>query len=103
MRLGEGKLSRKSHFGVYDPVAALVSKHWELTDDVGKVDRSEGYGEIDWFSPEAAKDYLLMPGYLRQLLEVQQTFATAMDQHMALIQELRDLVKALKATVELKG
>jgi hypothetical protein len=100
MRLGEGKLSRKAHFGIYDPVAALVSKHLELSDDVGKIDESEGYGEIDWFSPESAKDYLLMPGYVRKLLEIQRTFAVAMEQHMTLIKELQDVVRALKAAVK---
>lgn len=100
MRLGEGKPSRKAHFGIYDPVAALVSKHWELSDDVGKIDESEGHGELDWFSSEAAKDYLLMPGYVRKLLEIQRTFAVAMEQHMALIQELREVAKTLKAAIE---
>ncbi|NVM22728.1 MAG: winged helix-turn-helix domain-containing protein [Desulfobacterales bacterium] len=61
-RFGEGKLVKKPHIGVYDPVAELVSKRLEISDDVGKIDRSEGVGEIDWYTAKAAKDYLLMPG-----------------------------------------
>jgi hypothetical protein len=34
---------------------------------VGKIDRSEGMGEIDWFSAKAAKDYLLMPSRVENL------------------------------------
>jgi DNA-binding MarR family transcriptional regulator len=61
LKLGEGQLVPKRHVGVYDPVAELLSKRFEVSDDVGKIDRSEGMGEIDWFSAKAAKDYLLMP------------------------------------------
>ena len=66
-RLGEGRLVPKKHIGVYDPVAELLSRRFEVSDDVGKIDRSEGLGEIDWFSAKAAKDYLLMPGRLENL------------------------------------
>jgi len=72
LRLGEGQLVPKRHVGVYDPVAELLSRRFEVSDDVGKIDRSEGMGEIDWFSAKAAKDYLLMPGrveYLERKLE----------------------------------
>jgi len=59
--LGEFRLVPKRHVGVYDPVAELLSRRFEVSDDVGKIDRSEGMGEKDWFSAKAAKDYLLMP------------------------------------------
>jgi len=48
LRLGEGLLVPKRHVGVYDPVAELLSRRFEVSDDVGKIDRSEGMGEIDW-------------------------------------------------------
>ena len=68
MKLGKGELCRKPHFGVYDPVASRVSSFYQLSDDVGKIDESEGYGEIDWTDPEAAKEYLLMPLRIKELL-----------------------------------
>jgi len=67
LRLGEGQLVPKRHVGVYDPVAELLSRRFEVSDDVGKIDRSEGMGEIDWFSAKVAKDYLLMPGRVENL------------------------------------
>jgi len=66
-RLGEGRLVPKKHIGVYDPAAELLSRRFEVSDDVGKIDRSEGLGEIDWFSVKAAKDYLLMPSRVENL------------------------------------
>jgi len=67
MVLGRGELSRKPHFGVYDAIAGKFSKSFQLSDDVAKIDESEGYGEIDWHDPGLAKDYLLMPSRLRSL------------------------------------
>ena len=66
-KLGPGRLVPKKHIGVYDPAAELLSRYFEVTDDVGKIDRSEGMGEIDWFSAKAAKDYLLMPSRVQHL------------------------------------
>jgi len=66
-KLREGKLIKKPHIGVYDPVAELLTKRFEISDDVGKMDRSEGMGEIDWYSAKSAKDYLLMPKRVEDL------------------------------------
>ena len=46
-KLGSGRLVPKKHIGVYDPAAELLSRYFEVSDDVGKIDRSEGLGEID--------------------------------------------------------
>jgi DNA-binding MarR family transcriptional regulator len=67
MVLGRGELSRKPHFGVYDALAGKFSENFQLSDDVAKIDESEGYGEIDWHDPEAAKNYLLMPMNVERL------------------------------------
>jgi hypothetical protein len=67
MVLGRGVLSRKPHFGVYDALAGKFSENFQLSDDVAKIDESEGYGEIDWHDPEAAKNYLLMPMNVERL------------------------------------
>lgn len=44
VRLGDGSLARKVHFGVYDLVAALVLRYWQVSDDMAKVDESESFG-----------------------------------------------------------
>jgi len=42
-------------------------RQFEVSDDVGKIDRSESMGEIDWFSAKVAKDCLLMPERVKVL------------------------------------
>lgn len=121
MELGRGELSRKPHFGVYDPVAAQFSKHFLLSDDVGKIDESEGFGEKDYFSPDAAKDQLLLPSNVSALrrdmddvrasqqmvLDEMKEFRLGVAEHMRLIRELqtttmegRELVKAVHELVK---
>lgn len=107
MVLGRGDLSRKPHFGVYDSVAAKVGRVFELTVDVAKIDESEGIGEIDWFSPEDAKEYLLMPGMLRrmsadveEIKSGQRLFNEGMLEHMKLIKGVQGLANELKGLVK---
>jgi len=75
MQLGRSILCRKPHFGVYDPVLSKITTYFQLSNDIGKIDRSEGYGETDFLNPENVKEYLLMPTRLREvqhILEAQQ-------------------------------
>lgn len=96
MILGRSRLSRKPHFGVYTPVVCKWSKNFQLDTEIGKIDESEGYGEIDWTDPVAAANFLRMPNRLERIENSLETFAKGMDQHMLLIAELRDLVNTLK-------
>ena len=96
MMLGRPRLSRKPHFGVYTPVAGKWSKNFQLDTESGKIDESEGYGEIDWTDPISAANFLRMPNRLERIERSLETFAKGMDQHMLLITELRELVNALK-------
>lgn len=107
MKLGRAELSRRPHFGVWDPVAGAYAKSFQLSTDLAKIDESEGYGEIDWLSPYAADDYLCMPERIRRLqenhsvlLEGQRLFSEGMLEHMKMIEEVRRLVKALEKRVE---
>lgn len=106
MVLGRSSLSRRPHFGIYDPVANEFSKFFELSDDVGKIDESEGYGEVDLYSPETAKEYLLMPLRVRELekdmteiKDGQRLFSEGMVEHMKMIKEVRALVEELRNVV----
>jgi hypothetical protein len=96
MRLGRPKMSRRPHFGVYDPLAAKWAKHFQLDSECGMIDRSLGYGEIDWTDPVSAQNYLCMPNRLERIERSMDVFAKGMHEHMLLIRELRDLVKALR-------
>jgi predicted transcriptional regulator len=60
-RLGEGKLCRRPHIAVDDPVAEFISRYFELSAETCKVDASEGVGEIDHFTIESAVEYLRLP------------------------------------------
>jgi hypothetical protein len=89
---------------IFDPVAEEVTCYYSLRNDVGGLDRSppskKGHCEM---GPSAAKDFLSMPFYVRKLLEIQQTFAVAMEQHLKMIRELRDLVYELRVVVKHLG
>ncbi|MBS7633842.1 hypothetical protein KEJ15_09585 [Candidatus Bathyarchaeota archaeon] len=81
MKLGEPKLLRKPHYAVSDPVARWFTDFMEFSSNVGKMDRSEGAGEIDFFDAELAKEYLVMPlrmlglqGDMAEVKEVLKTF-----------------------------
>jgi len=100
VRLGDGRLARKIHLGVYDPVAALVSRYWQISDDVAKIDESETFGEIDWLSSEAAKEYLLMPGNVRRLVQIQEKFAEAMHEHLQLVESLQAVTEQMSRLIE---
>jgi len=66
-RLAEGKLCRRPHIAVDDPVAEFLSRYFEISVDEKKIDRSEGLGEIDHFTLDGAVDYLLMPERVKAL------------------------------------
>jgi hypothetical protein len=96
MKLGRPSMSRKPHFGIYDPLASKWSEHLQLDTECGKIDRSLGYGEIDWTDPVSAQNYLCMPNRLERIERSMEVFASGMHEHMLLIRELREVVQALK-------
>ncbi len=102
MLLGRPTLSRKPHFGISDPVAGTLSNYYELSTDVGRIDASLGIGEIDWFTPIAAAEYLRMPKRVillgddhRNILEGFRLFSQGIEQRFRQLDELIELVKAL--------
>jgi len=106
MVLGRGKLSRKTHFGIYDPVANELTKYMEFSGARGKMDQSETYGELDLFSPEAAEEYLVMPAKISHLESdisdvkaSMQIFGAGMREHMKLIANVEKLVVELREVV----
>jgi len=95
MRLGLGSPSRKPHFSVYDPFAEKFTENMEFTDpSLAKMDRSPpSPGEIDFFSPDAARSYLVMmatgPARLSQIERQLETLVkgqATFDQRMAKIE-----------------
>ena len=99
MKLGRPRMSRKPHFGIYDSLASNWSEHFQLDTEYGKIDRSLGYGEIDWADPVSAQNYLCMPNRLERIERSMDVFARGMHEHMLLIRELREIVQALDNVV----
>lgn len=96
MKLGVPSLHRKPHFGIYDPHAERFTRNFELSDDVGKMDRSEGVGELDYYDPNAAKDYLTMGSRIHRLEGLQTQFWGALSEygehlktHTAVMKQIR--------------
>jgi len=107
MKLGTPKLLRKPHFAVSDPVARWFTDFMELSSDVGKMDQSEGAGEIDYFDAGLAKDYLVMPlrmlglqGDMAEVKEILKTFGVAMREHMSLIKGLQAVAEQMKTLIQ---
>jgi len=107
MKLGTPKLLRKPHFAVSDPVARWFTDFMELSSDVGKMDQSEGAGEIDYYDAELAKEYLIMPlrmlglqGDVAEVKDVLKTFGVAMREHMSLIRGLQAVAEQMKTLIQ---
>ena len=107
MKLGTPRLLRKPHYAVSDPVARWFTDFMELSSDVGKMDRSEGAGEIDFFDAELAKEYLVMPlrmlglqGDMAEVKDVLKTFGVAMREHMSLIRGLQAVAEQMKTLIQ---
>ena len=65
--LSSGELSRKPHFAVLNPVINEIAKQLQVSTKDGEIDQSEGAGEIDFFTPEKADNFLKMPERVNQL------------------------------------
>jgi hypothetical protein len=107
MKLGTPKMLRKPHYAVSDPVARWFTDFMELSSDVGKMDKSEGVGEIDYYDAELAKDYLVMPlrmlgvqGDMAEVKDVLKTFGAAMREHMSLIKGLQAVAEQMKTLIQ---
>src|SRR3990170_4054490 len=103
MKLGRSRLSRKPHFGVFDPLANVWSKNFSLHTKYAKIDESMGYGEIDWTDPVSVQNYLLMPSRVARIEKSIDSFSKSIDifaegmkEHMLLIREIRELVQAMR-------
>ena len=59
--LGEGKIQKGYELGIDDPVADFLSRYFEVSTPIRKLDHSLLKGEIDHLSKDAAIEYLLMP------------------------------------------
>jgi len=98
MKLGRGRLAGRPHWAIYDPVAKKFSDYMVLSDDVGQIDKSPpSPGEIDFFSPEAAKQYLVsittMPSRVKNIEEEVKAFRSIMAENTLAIREFAEQIR----------
>jgi len=107
MKLSETPaVSRRPHFGVYDQIADVLP--YQFSDDVAKIDRSEGAGEIDFYDPEDVKKYLLstsrvMPDKLDQLIKAVEDLTRAGLNAEQRLQCIEEVIVLLFKNLEAKG
>jgi hypothetical protein len=69
-----------------------------------KIDSSEGYGELEFFEPQAVDNYLKamvgMGKILPEIVKQQAEFSKNLELHLKVLQELRDSIKELKETLK---
>jgi hypothetical protein len=99
-RLAEGKLCRRPHIAVDDPVAEFISRYFELSSEDAKIDKSEGIGEIDHFTIESAVDYLRLPGLAKKIDGRVDVIGSDVE---AIRAELRELKQFLARLFDLEG
>ena len=94
-KLAEGKLCRRPHIAIDDPVAEFLSRYFEISAEDRKMDRSEGLGEFEAFTPQVAIDYMMMPekvkaleGKLEALEQLQETVVSKLDRLLDLFKPL---------------
>ena len=98
--LEEGKLCRKPHIAIDDPVAEFISRYFELSSEGAKIDASEGIGEIDHFSIESAVDYLRLPELTKKIEGRVDVIGDDVD---AMRAELRELKQFFVKLFDLEG
>jgi DNA-binding transcriptional ArsR family regulator len=94
-KLAEGKLCRRPHIAIDDPVAEFISRYFELSTSECKIDRSEGLGEIDHFSIENAVEYLMMPERVKKLAGQLESVNYDLEQISGNIQKITDILSKL--------
>ena len=106
LKIGELILNRKPHFAIKTPVAEEFSKNLEITTSDGKIDASEGYGEIDYFNPESADAYMAMPKKVSELEKhlINQTMimdklADNIRLHLEVLNDMKDTLKKIQEKI----
>ncbi len=101
LKLGRPEISRRPHFAVQNALTGFF-KGMELSTDEYKHDDSEGVGgEIDFFTPGGATDFMKMPERmdriernLEKMTEGMAVYAKHLNAHIPVLVEMRPMMKA---------
>jgi predicted transcriptional regulator len=94
------KLMRKSHYGIIDPIITQTAKTIELSTPDYLVNSSEGYGELEYLTPEGADNYLkaiegiakLMPEIVKQQYE----FSQNLKLHLSVLTKMNETLDKIQ-------
>ncbi|MEM4154505.1 MAG: helix-turn-helix domain-containing protein [Candidatus Caldarchaeum sp.] len=102
LQLGRPHFVGRPSWAVWDENAQRFTEFMNVTDDVGSMDKSPpSPGEIEYWNPELAKEYMLMPIRLKQLTLEQKErqdriekilvqFAEQLKLHLEVLQGIRE-------------
>jgi hypothetical protein len=101
-QIGEGRISRRPHFAVLNPLIDKISNHIQLSSDIAKIDESEGSGELEYFEPNRVQKFIEMPERLYKLeehlirqTEIMDKFSSNLELHLAVLNEIKDAIRRL--------
>jgi len=64
------ELSGRPHFAILsDPIAMSVARYMTMSSEMGVIDSSRGYGELEYWSPEFVHEYFHMPRRVKNIEE----------------------------------
>lgn len=102
VRLGTPTLFRKPHFGINEPLMAIINDSVQVSGPKEWTDSSPFPGSIEFFEPYRIMQYLKMPEkiensekILLEITEQMKIFGDGMNEHMKLISCLQKLAVSL--------
>jgi DNA-binding MarR family transcriptional regulator len=107
VRLGAPTLYCKPHFGINEPLMAIINENVQVSGPEEWTDSSPFPGSIEFFEPHRIMQYLKMPEkiennekVLLEITEQMKIFGDGMREHMKLISFLQELAVSLKKVVD---
>jgi len=107
VKLGTPALYRKPHFGINEPLMAIINESVQVSGPEEWTDSSPFPGSIEFFEPHRIMQYLRMPDkiescekILREITEQMKIFGEGMREHMKLISFLQELAVSLNKVAD---
>jgi len=99
-QIDPGKLCRKPEFAIIDPIAQKIGEQLQLSTSEGKIDKSMGVGEIEFFSPAMAQAYIEMPKHIIEQTLIMDKLAEQIKLHLEVMQEMKETMKAIRESLK---
>mgnify|MGYP000162011796 CR=1 FL=1 len=98
MKLGRGEPIRRPGFQVKDAFGKFIADYMTVKNDVGSIDASppSREGHLDIWSPEYAKEYLLLPARLRSIERIVSEYGEHLRTHTRVMKKLDKILSKLE-------